>query len=230
MGKNLIETVMGAVVLLVAGFFLVFAYSQADLGAVKGYTVSAAFTSVGGLPNGADVRINGIKVGTVLDQTIDPNSFQAVVKMTLRPDIHLPVDSTATIASEGLLGSKFVKLEPGRSGQTIQANGTIVNTKTYKALEDMVAELIFLATDAGPAKSSDTPAAKSPNVEPPLITTMPPAPTGPDMVAPAPVPAPAPQAPAPAVPQAAPSAPAPQAPAASTAPAAPTAPGEVNGK
>ena len=159
MGKNLIETVMGAVVLLVAGFFLVFAYSQADLGAVKGYTVSAAFSSVGGLSNGADVRINGIKVGTVLDQTIDPNSFQAVVKMTLRPDIHLPVDTVATIDSEGLLGSKFLKLIPGRSGQTIPAKGAIANTKTYKALEDMVAELIFLASDPGQGKPGEAPAA-----------------------------------------------------------------------
>jgi len=212
MGKNLIETVMGAVVLLVAGFFLVFAYSQADLGAVKGYTISAAFTSVGGLSNGADVRINGIKVGTVLDQVIDPNSFQAVVKMTLRPDIHLPVDTVATIDSEGLLGSKFLKLIPGRSGQTIPANGAIANTKTYKALEDMVAELIFLASDPGPAtKAGEPPAANpAPAAEPPLNTTMPPAPTGPDMVAPAPA---APQAPA--------------APPASTAPAAPA---EGNGK
>ncbi|MDR3439741.1 MlaD family protein [Telmatospirillum sp.] len=152
MGRNLIETIMGGVVLLVAGFFLVFAYSQADLGAVKGYAVRAAFLSVGGLANGGDVRINGIKVGTVIDQTIDASSFNAVVRMSIRPDIHLPTDTLATIASDGLLGGKYVKLDPGRSGQTIPPDGTITNTKNFKSLEEMVGEIIFLATDSGGAK------------------------------------------------------------------------------
>lgn len=152
MGRNHIETIMGGVVLLVAGFFLAFAYSQADLGAVKGYTVKAAFLSVGGLQNGGEVRINGIKVGSVIDQTIDPASFNAVVRMSIRPDIHLPADTLAVIASDGLLGGKFVQLNPGRSGQIIPADGTIANTKNFKSLEEMVGEIIFLATDSNGAK------------------------------------------------------------------------------
>jgi len=152
MGRNLIETIMGAVVLLVAVFFLVFAYRQADLGAVKGYPVTAAFASVGGLANGGDVRINGIKVGTVTGQRIDPNTFNAVVDMSLEPSIHLPVDTVASVDSEGLLGGKFVKLQPGHSGQTIPAGGAIANTKTYQSLEEMVGQIIFLATDSGAAK------------------------------------------------------------------------------
>ncbi|PKU21420.1 MlaD family protein, partial [Telmatospirillum siberiense] len=152
MGRNLIETIMGAVVLLVAGFFLVFAYSQADLGAVKGYTVKASFLSVGGLQNGGEVRINGIKVGSVIDQAIDPASFSAVVRMSIRPDIHLPADTMAVIASDGLLGGKFVQLAPGRSSQVIPADGIIANTKNFKSLEEMVGEIIFLATDTGGSK------------------------------------------------------------------------------
>lgn len=150
MGRNLIETIMGAVVLLVAGFFLVFAYSQADLGAVKGYTVKASFLSVGGLQNGGEVRINGIKVGSVIDQTIDPVSFSAVVRMSIRPDIHLPTDTAAVITSDSLLGGKFIQLAPGRARETIPADGTITNTKSFKSLEEMVGEIIFLATDNGP--------------------------------------------------------------------------------
>lgn len=150
MGRNVIETIMGAVVLLVAGFFLVFAYSQADLGTVKGYKVSASFASVGGLANGADVRINGIKVGTVLNQSIDPTSFNANVTMSISPTVQLPVDTVATVDSEGLLGGKYLKLMPGRSQTKIAAGGTIEKTKTYKALEEMVGEIIFLATDSAP--------------------------------------------------------------------------------
>jgi len=173
MGRNLIETIMGAVVLLVAGFFLAFAYSQADLGTVKGYQLQASFTSVGGLPNGADVRINGIKVGTVLTQKIDTATFNAVVAMSITPDIHLPVDTVAVVDSEGLLGGKFVKLVPGHSAQTIVAGGTIENTKNYQSLEEMVGKVIFLATDSGSSNpapdapaAADVPTAPAPAEEP----------------------------------------------------------------
>jgi phospholipid/cholesterol/gamma-HCH transport system substrate-binding protein len=171
MRRNLLETVMGGVVLAVAAFFLVFAWSQADLGTVQGYGVKAAFQSVGGLANGADVQINGIKVGTVLDQTIDPSSFNADVRMSISPAIHLPADSTATIDSSGLLGDKLVKVIPGKSKQMLPTDGSavIANTKPYKSIEQQVSEIIFLATDSGkpaggsgggdatPAPAPDTP-------------------------------------------------------------------------
>lgn len=153
MGRNLIETIMGAVVLLVAGFFLVFAYTNADLRKVEGYELQAAFASVGGLDTGADVRINGIKVGTVSSQALDPQSFNAVVKMSITPSIQLPEDTVATIATEGLLGGKFIKLEPGRSKQLIAAGGTIGRTKDFRSIEEMVGELIFLATADSPQQA-----------------------------------------------------------------------------
>jgi phospholipid/cholesterol/gamma-HCH transport system substrate-binding protein len=150
MGRNLIETIMGAVVLLVAGFFLVFAYTHADLREVKGYEISAQFASVGGLDLGADVRINGIKIGTVASNALDPVTFNAVVKLTIMPEIKLPTDTVATIATEGLLGGKFVKLQPGRAVERIAEGGAISRTKDYKSIEEMVGELIFLATADGP--------------------------------------------------------------------------------
>jgi phospholipid/cholesterol/gamma-HCH transport system substrate-binding protein len=149
MGRTVVETIMGAVVLAVAGIFLAFALSQSDLGIVKGYVLHASFASVGGLPNGSDVRINGIKVGTVLDQIIAPENFNAMVRMSIRPDIHLPTDTAASIASEGLLGSKFLKLEPGHAKTLIAEDGTIATTRNYQSLEEQVGQIIFLATDSG---------------------------------------------------------------------------------
>lgn len=146
MGRNLIETIMGAVVLSVAGFFLVFAYNHADLKQVVGYEITAQFSSVGGLDVGSDVRINGIKVGTVAGYNLDPVTFNAVVHLTILPDIKLPVDTAATIASEGLLGGKFIKLIPGKQADRIAQGGAIARTKDYKSIEEMVGELIFLAT------------------------------------------------------------------------------------
>lgn len=150
MGRNLIETIMGGVVLLVAGFFLAFAYSRADLDTVQGYDVKASFSSVGGLETGGDVKINGIKVGTITEQTLDPQTFNAVVSMSIDSTLKLPSDTVASIASEGLLGSKYVRLQPGRSREAVAAGGSLSRTKDFKSIEEMVGDLIFLATEAPP--------------------------------------------------------------------------------
>jgi phospholipid/cholesterol/gamma-HCH transport system substrate-binding protein len=93
MRKNAVETVLGAVVLVTALVFLVFALNTAQVRTVDGYKVSAAFFKVGGLTNGSDVRINGIKVGTVSDLNLDAGTFDAVVSMSIRPDVKIPADS-----------------------------------------------------------------------------------------------------------------------------------------
>ena len=146
MGRHAIETVMGAVVLAVAAMFIFFAYSTAEVKAVQGYEVSAAFYKIGGLNKGSDVRISGIKVGTVTEQRLDPTTFDAIVKMSISPDVKLPADTVASIASEGMLGGKYVRLEPGTEKTHIQSGGKIANTKDFRSLEDQVGEIIFLAT------------------------------------------------------------------------------------
>ncbi len=155
MGRHAIETVMGAVVLLVAGVFVFFAYSTAEVKMVSGYDVKAAFYKIGGLKSGSDVRISGIKVGTVLEQGLDPETYDAVILMSIAPDLKLPVDTVASIASEGMLGGKYVRLEPGTSKTYVKPGGTISKTKDFRSLEDQVGEIIFLATggsgsDGGP--------------------------------------------------------------------------------
>ena len=80
MKKRPVETIMGIVVLLVAAFFLFFAYRVSDLQVVRGYELNARFLKVGGLTTGADVMINGIKVGTVIGQKLDNENYDAEVK------------------------------------------------------------------------------------------------------------------------------------------------------
>lgn len=91
LGKHLVETIMGGVVLLVAAIFLGFAYVSADLAPSGGYPVTAEFSSVNGLTVGSDVRIGGVKVGVVTGQTVDLKDFRAVVHMNLQPVVRLPV-------------------------------------------------------------------------------------------------------------------------------------------
>ncbi|MCI5544133.1 MAG: outer membrane lipid asymmetry maintenance protein MlaD [Azospirillum sp.] len=146
MKKRPVETIMGLVVLLIAGLFLYFAYSVSDLQVVKGYEVTAKFLKVGGLNVGADVMINGIKIGTVIGQKLDNENYDAEIKLSIASDIKLPKDSTAMISSNGLMGNKFIKIEPGKSKDMLQNGDEISNTKDFKTLEDMVGEVIFMVT------------------------------------------------------------------------------------
>ncbi len=147
MNKKPMETIMGVVVLIVAAFFLYFAYKVSDLQVVKGYEVTARFLKVGGLNVGSDVRINGIKVGTVVSQKLDNENYDAEIVMSLASDVRLPEDSTAAIVGDGLIGDKFIKLEPGQSKKMLQNGDVITNVKDFKTIEDMVGEIIFMVTD-----------------------------------------------------------------------------------
>ncbi len=149
MNKRPVETIMGLVVIAVAAFFAYFAYNVSDLQVVKGYNVTARFLKVGGLTVGSDVRINGIKVGTVVGQDLDDEDYTAEVKMSLSSNVPLPVDSEASIVSDGLVGDKFIKIEPGHAKEMLKDGDVIRNTKDFKTLEDMVGEIIFMVTDNG---------------------------------------------------------------------------------
>ncbi len=146
MNKKPVETIMGLVVLAIAALFMMFAYRVSDLQVVKGYEINSRFLKVGGLNTGADVRINGIKVGTVVSQSINPLDYMVDVKLSIMPQISLPKDSQITIAGDGLMGDKFIKIEPGKSQEKLTAGETAINTKDAKSLEDMVGEIIFMVT------------------------------------------------------------------------------------
>lgn len=152
MNKKPVETIMGIVVIFVAAFFLYFAYQVSDLQVVKGYDINARLLKVGGLNVGSDVRINGIKVGTVIAQNLDPEDYVADVKLSISSNIQLPKDSVVSIVSDGLVGNKFIKIEPGKSKEFLQNGDTVANTKDFKTLEDMVGEIIFMVTDNGDKK------------------------------------------------------------------------------
>jgi phospholipid/cholesterol/gamma-HCH transport system substrate-binding protein len=157
MSRNVIETVMGAVVLVVAAIFLAFAYRMADVGAVKGYEVWAGFSATGGLQTGADVRISGVKVGSVTNQSLDPSTFLAVVRMSIDPSIKLTADTTAAIKSESLLGGRYVLLSPGGDPDEIKPGGRIQFVQNPVDLEDLIGRFMF--SSQGQSSSAATPPA-----------------------------------------------------------------------
>ncbi len=149
MRRNVIETVLGAVVLVVAGFFLAFAYKSADLRKVEGYALTANFTSIGGLQNGADIRISGVKVGSIAGLSLDPKSFLAVVHLTIDPSIRLPRDTVALVASESLLGGKYLSLEPGGDPDTLKPGARIEYTQSTPGFEQLLGQVIFSLQNIG---------------------------------------------------------------------------------
>ncbi len=130
-----------------AALFLVFAYSNASLRTVQGYQAFAKFDRVDGLKEGNDVRLSGIKVGTVISQKIDPQSYlaivSAVVRMNIIPSIKLPTDTAAEIVSDGLLGSKYMALVPGAADTMIEPDGEIQFTEPPLNIETLVGRFIF---------------------------------------------------------------------------------------
>ena len=113
MKQNLMETAVGALVIAIALGFFIFMYSTTGVGKGSGgYHLTAKFKNVEGINIGSDVRMSGIKIGSVTNQALDNNTFDAILTFAIDPTIKLPDDSTAKISSEGLLGGKFIALEP----------------------------------------------------------------------------------------------------------------------
>jgi phospholipid/cholesterol/gamma-HCH transport system substrate-binding protein len=151
MSGNLVETLIGAVVLLVAGFFLAFAYTTGGVGSgrVGGYELQARFNRADGLVNGGDVRLSGIKIGTITKQALDPKTFDAIVTFSVDSRYQLPDDSAVKIASEGLLGGNFISVEPGGSEAMLKPGSEVKFTQGSVNLMDLIGQAIFSATGAG---------------------------------------------------------------------------------
>ena len=143
MQRNVIETVMGAVVLLVAIAFVVFAFRSSGLSTPGGYQVTAQFDDASGLSVGTDVRMAGVKVGTVSDQRLDPETFLALVTLDIESSIQLPSDSSARIIPDGLLGGNFIAIEPGAEEDNIEDGGRIEFTQGAINVVDLIGRFVF---------------------------------------------------------------------------------------
>lgn len=164
MQNNMVETLIGAVVILVAVVFLAFAYSGTSASGISGYEVSARFNRVDGVNVGTDVELSGVKVGTVTAIVLDPRTYLPTLKLSIRRDVQIPDDSSVKITSSGLLGSSYLSLSPGGSDNMIRPGGQITNTQGAVDLIGLVARAMMGGGDSG---SAQKPANGPPNVNPP---------------------------------------------------------------
>jgi len=142
--NSTVETAIGAAVILIAAIFFVYAYQTSGKAeGAGGYSVSAEFDNAAGVNTGTDVRLAGIKIGTVTKQMLNPENYQAVITMAIDPKIPLSDDTTAKITSEGLLGSNFIAIEPGGSDVRLTEGGRIAYTQGAVDIWSLISQAMF---------------------------------------------------------------------------------------
>jgi phospholipid/cholesterol/gamma-HCH transport system substrate-binding protein len=162
MHRNVIETIMGGVVLIIAVVFLTFAYSSSNAGKVSGYMVTAKFGNVSGINPGSDVRLSGIKVGSVVDTTLDPQDYSAVVNLSIKDSVKLPTDTSARVLSDGLLGSNYLDLQPGADETMLEAGGKITKTQDPINIVDLLGRFVFGGLEKKAGGGESPPSTPSP--------------------------------------------------------------------
>lgn len=147
MKRQFVEIVVG--VFVIAGFvgllFLSFSVSNLNSDAISDpYQVSARFDNIGGLKVGAPVTMAGVTIGRVRKIALDTDSYQANIVMDISDEYSkLPVDSSASIYTQGLLGEQFVSLEPGGEQSYLKEGDRLRLTQSAVILENLIGQLLF---------------------------------------------------------------------------------------
>ena len=147
MKSNIFEAIVGAFVIFLSVVFLFFGFSTMKLQNSDNYNLSALFNRIDGIKIGSDIRMSGIKIGTVASQELDNSSFEAKVLMSIDSKILIPEDSSAKITSDGLLGGNYISIEPGGSDIYLLNNEEIFFTQGSVDLIGLVGEALFSVED-----------------------------------------------------------------------------------
>ena len=153
---NIVEALIGLLVVIVAIGFVVFAYGRTQAGgSADGYVLKARFTNVSGVSPGTDVRMAGIRIGKVSGQALDPASFQAVLDLSIDKGLKLPIDSSAAITTEGILGGTFIALTPGGDEAVLKPGEEIAETSGATDLMALIGGFMNKSGGDAPAAPAD---------------------------------------------------------------------------
>lgn len=143
MSENKTEVTIGALVLAVAiGFVFYVGQSTGISASTSGYQITAAFRSAEGISTGTDVRLAGVKIGTVTDMTLNPETYRAEVQFAIQDGIEIPDDSTFAIESEGLLGGQYVEVVPGGSFNYLVDGEAAMDTQGAISLTSLLMKFV----------------------------------------------------------------------------------------
>ena len=149
--SRILEISVGIFVAAGIAALLVLAVNVSNVGGFssgKQYTITANFDNISGLKTRSSVAIAGVTVGRVVDISVDPVTFEAVVKITLDSSFNeLPVDSSAGIYTAGLLGEKYIGIEPGGAPDFLEDGSVIRLTQSSIVLEKLISQFLFSQSD-----------------------------------------------------------------------------------
>ena len=149
--ENASEVIVGAVVLIFAAGFLTYAAQATGFGRGDGsFTLTASFRSIEGVTVGTDVKLAGVKIGTVTATALNPATYRADTVFSLNSAVPIPDDSTAVVASEGLLGGNYIELVPGGSMDNLADGAEIVDTQGAVSLLDLLLKYVGGSAPATP--------------------------------------------------------------------------------
>jgi len=154
--SNYFEIIVGTFVLFCAIFFLFNSFQSSKVKTDGGYHLLAKFDNAEGIAVGSDIKISGIKIGTVEEQFLDEKDFRAVLKLNIAKNVKLSSDSSAKIASEGLLGSKYLSLSPGSDDENLKDGEEISFTQSSVNFEDLLGKFIFSSNSSKNETKNET--------------------------------------------------------------------------
>jgi phospholipid/cholesterol/gamma-HCH transport system substrate-binding protein len=163
--NNVAETLIGAAVVAVAVAFLAFAYFRTGSGSLSGYEVNARLAKADGLAEGTDVRLAGVKIGTVTGLSLDPKNYLVTVRMNIRDDIKLPTDSSILVTQAGFLGGQYLSVTPGGDEKMMAAGSFFDNAQGSIDMMNLVGRFA-----GGESTSNQPPKPKPPQGQTPQAT------------------------------------------------------------
>ncbi len=137
-----VENVIGVFILLFAAFFVYWSISVSSIKSIRGYTLYSTFANISGLASGSDVRLKGVKIGSIKGTTLNPETYMVEVQMEIDGDYKLPADTTAKIINDGLMGDKYISLNMGVSEKNLKHRDFIKGTSA-KSIEEIISSVLF---------------------------------------------------------------------------------------
>ncbi len=153
--SNYFEIIVGTFVLACAILFLYNSFKSAKIKTTSGYHLTAKFDNADGIEAGSDVKISGVKIGSVENYILDQENYRAIVQITVDKDVKLPSDSSAKIVSSGLLGSKYLEITPGSDEEYLVDNQEIMFTQSSVNFEQLLGKFIFNSDKKDEKKQND---------------------------------------------------------------------------
>ena len=154
MKNSLFETIIGFIVIAFSGVFLYYSYDKSGkIQHGNSYNLVAKFDNIDGITIGSEVKLSGIKIGEVTSSVIDGNSYKAMITIYLNDSLKIPTDSSAQIASSGLLGDKYIAISPGADDQFLNPGQEIKYTQSSINFENLIGKMVFSKEESN--KNSD---------------------------------------------------------------------------